>query len=71
MDTDEVLKKFGFIVKVERMRQNLSQAELAELVGVHEKYISKIESGKQNVTIQTLNRIAQALELDVYKLLQF
>ncbi|MFA7659481.1 MAG: helix-turn-helix transcriptional regulator [Candidatus Gastranaerophilaceae bacterium] len=71
MDEKEILKKFGFNVKVERMKRDITQAELAEILDVHEKYISRIETGKQNVTIKTLNKLSTALNIDCYKFLKF
>jgi len=55
---------------VERTIKRLTQEKLAELVDVHEKYISTIERGKQNLTLKTLNRIANALGVDIAKLLE-
>ena len=71
MEENDVLKKFGFNVKLERMKQDLTQAQFAEILGVHEKYISRIERGKQNLTIKKLNALAKALKIDLYKLLKF
>lgn len=71
MTDDKILKKFGFNVKVERMKQGITQAKLAEILDVHEKYISKVETGKQNVTIKTLNKLSVALNIEMYKFLQF
>lgn len=70
MIKNEILKKFGFNVKLERMKLGITQAQLAELIDVHEKYISRIETGKQNVTINTLHKIAEALKIEMYKLLK-
>lgn len=61
MDENKVLKVFGFNIKVERMKRGLTQAQLAEMLNVHEKHICKIETGKQNVTLKTLNKIANIL----------
>ena len=63
MDDVKLLKIFGFNTKVERMKQGLTQAQLAEILNVHEKHICKIETGKQNVTLKTLNKIANALNV--------
>lgn len=71
MTENEILKKFGFNVKLERMKQGITQAELAEMLDVHEKYISRVETGKQNVTIKTLNKLAIALRVDMHKFLKF
>ncbi|MBR1424185.1 helix-turn-helix transcriptional regulator [bacterium] len=68
MSEEEILKKIAFNIKVERMRNNLTQFRLAEMINVHEKYIGQIESGRQNVTIKTLIKISQALGVDLAKL---
>lgn len=69
MTGEQLLKIFGFNVKVERMKKGLTQAQLAEIINVHEKHICKIETGKQNVTLKTLAKIALALEVKEYILL--
>ncbi len=68
MNENDTLKKIAFNIKVERMRKNLTQFQLAELIEVHEKYIGKIESGKQNLTIKTLIKLANALGVKLSKL---
>lgn len=71
MAEDNILKKIGFNVKFERMKQGITQVQLAEILDVHEKYVSRIETGKQNVTIKTLNNLSKALKTDMYKFLKF
>ena len=68
MDEQETLKKIAFNIKVERMRKNMTQLQLAETVGVHEKYVGQIESGRQNITIKTLIKLSNALNTDLTKL---
>ena len=70
MDENNLLKIFGFNVKVERMRQGLTQAKFAEMLNIHEKHIYKIESGKQNVTLKTIGRIANVLKVKESLLLE-
>lgn len=67
MTENEILKQIAFNIKIERMRKNMTQFQLAELIGVHEKYIGKIESGKQNITIKTLIKLSQALNINITK----
>lgn len=43
-----------------RTQANLTQEELAELMSTKQSLIARLESGEQNTTIKTLNRIAQA-----------
>lgn len=68
MDETQTIKKIAFNIKVERMRKNLTQFQLAEKIGVHEKYIGQIESGRQNITIKTLIKLANALNIDLKKI---
>lgn len=63
MNNKDILKTFGLNVKFERIKQGLTQAQLAELIDVHEKHICKIETGHQNITLKTLNKIATALNI--------
>lgn len=43
-----------------RRKSKLSQKELARKMKVKREFISRIESGKQNITLETLYRIAEA-----------
>ncbi len=71
MNDETVLKNLGLKLKYERLKKGYTQERLAEKVEVHEKYISLLETGKQNVTLKTLNRIANVLEVEIYKFLMF
>jgi DNA-binding XRE family transcriptional regulator len=44
-----------------RTRQNLTQKQLAQRMGTSEAAISRLESGFQNPTLETLSKLAQAL----------
>lgn len=65
MDDKELFSVLALNIKVERTIKGLTQAKLAELIGVHEKYIGVIEAGKQNVTLKTLNKMANALNIEI------
>ncbi len=49
----------------QRKYLGLTQAQLAELVGLENETISRIESGKYNVSISSLERFTQALQIDI------
>ena len=49
-------------VRAMRMRLGLTQAKLAELAGVTQAYIAKIEAGEADPRVSTLERISKALE---------
>ena len=48
-----------------RMDKGLSQQQLAEMVGTSHSQISRIESGRHRTNLDTLQRIAKALDLTV------
>ena len=52
-----------------RRSKRLTQDRLAEICGLHRNYIGAVERGERNVTLATLARIADALEVAVPKLL--
>lgn len=56
---------FGYKLKLIRKSKKLTQFELAELAGVHEKHISKIETGVYFPTYSTLNKILTALNINI------
>ena len=64
MEYLEIIKSIGFKIKVLRMKNNLTQSQLAALIDANEKYIGKVESGKQNITIRTLSKILIALNIE-------
>ncbi len=45
------------------MRRNLSQIELAVLLGMHRTQLGHIEQGRKDVRLSSLLRIAHALEI--------
>lgn len=44
-----------------RKKKNITQAQLAEKTGIEKGQISRIENGKYNLTLATINKIAAAL----------
>jgi len=55
----DISKKFGKKVKELRLGHKMSQAALAEKIGVHSTYISQIERGIQNVSLKGVERLAK------------
>ena len=62
---DKRIKVLGFNVKVERMREKITQEQLSELSGISIDSISKIEGGKQVPSCLVLYDIAKALGIDI------
>lgn len=52
----------GEAVRKRRKALGISQERLAELVDVHRNYIGLVERGEQNLTIDSLLRIAKSLK---------
>lgn len=68
-DSMSLLEVFSKNLKKYRMQKGLSQEKFAELSGFHRTYISLIERGKRNITIDNIERVADALGIDAYLLL--
>jgi transcriptional regulator with XRE-family HTH domain len=64
----DIVKVFGENLKKYRTEMNLSQEAFAEKCGLHRTYISSIERFQRNVSIENIQRIADALEIETYKL---
>ena len=57
-------------VKNMRLKMGLSQEEFADLCGYHRTYIGSIERSERNITVSTLEALAEALEVDATDLLR-
>ena len=55
----------GEVVLAARAKRGISQKELSDLTGIDQSDISKIERGIANPSVNTLNRIANALDLEL------
>ena len=61
----EILRRARYLkaaMELKKLRKELkiSQGQLAHKMKVKREFISRIESGEQNITIETLNRVAEA-----------
>ena len=61
MIESRIAKQFGQEIKKLRLERGLSQEAFAAKCGLHRTYIGPIERGEKNVTLETANKIAQAL----------
>ncbi|CAM3073285.1 DNA-binding transcriptional regulator [Legionella steigerwaltii] len=57
-------RELALLIKNQRKKMQLSQAEVADLVGLKQKTISAIENNPENMRLSTLFRILSALSLD-------
>lgn len=58
----DIAVRFGRAVRKSRLEQKISQEKLAERCNLHRTYISDIEHGKRNVSLENIERIVTALE---------
>ncbi|KFF17238.1 DNA-binding XRE family transcriptional regulator [Flavobacterium araucananum] len=62
---EDVRIKFGAKIKALRISKGYSQEKLAELADLDRTYIPGIESGKRNVSIIVIEKIAKAFQLSI------
>lgn len=60
-----ILQNYGKAIRVLRQERNISQEELAELCGLHRTYISDVELGKRNVSLENIQKFAIALNVSI------
>ena len=66
----EIAKSVGQRIRNYRTRQGLSQEKLAELSGCHPTYIGQLERGEKNATLESIDKIATALNISLSKLFE-
>lgn len=71
MDKQKLLKRFGKNLKIERIKQDLTQEEFAEMLGVSQNYIASIECGKANMSLAKILELSQHLKIPIERLLVF
>lgn len=69
MDKDKTTLAIARNLKKIRETAGLSQENLANLAGLHRTYISMIERGEKNVTVVCLEKIANALNVEITQLI--
>lgn len=65
----DIIRVFGSNVKAYRQRIGLSQEAFAEKCGMHRTYISAIECFRRSISLENIQKIADALEIEPYQLL--
>lgn len=64
----DIIRVFGSNVKRYRQMIGLSQEAFAEKCGMHRTYISAIECFRRSISLENIQRIAEALDIEVYQL---
>ncbi len=66
---DDVLKSVGIRLREARQKAGLTQAQLGAKADLKQSYIFELETGGSNITLRTLAKMADVLDLDVRDLL--
>ncbi len=66
----DIAKILGQRIRNYRTAKGLSQEKLSELAGCHPTYIGQIERGEKNATIESIEKIALALDISLSKLFE-
>lgn len=64
----DIVKVFGNNVKKYRVALGISQEAFAEKCGLHRTYISAIECYRRSISLENIQRITNALQIETYKL---
>ena len=64
----DIIKVFANNLKFYRNKLGVSQEEFADKAGLHRTYISSIECGKRSISLDNIQKIAEALEIETYLL---
>lgn len=66
----DIKQQVGQLIREARKARGLTQKELGEKLGVGEPTVNGYEGGKQNLTIETLQKIADALSIKLRNLIE-
>ena len=66
----EIAKILGQRIRNYRTARGLSQEKLAELSGCHHTYIGQLERGEKNATIESIEKISEALKVSLSTLFE-
>lgn len=65
----DVAVRFGMRLREVREAAGISQEKLAELATLHRTYVSSVERGKRNISIENIERLALALGVSMRELM--
>ena len=70
MAVGDLQKAVGAYLRRYRQERSPSQEAFAELLGVHRTYMGGVERGERNLTLQSLERIAQTIGVEAEELVR-
>jgi len=63
-------KDLGITIKALRAEKGVSQEKLALSTGIDRRYMSDIENGKRNISLEIIEKLAAFFEMKVSELIQ-
>ena len=60
----------GANIRAIRKQRGVSQEQLADALGVHRTYMGGVERGERNLTLRSLEKLAERIGVDPVSLLQ-
>ena len=61
----DILVDFGKTLRKLRTEKHISQEAFAAICNLHRTYISDVELGKRNVSLENIKRMSDALEMNI------
>lgn len=65
-----ILVNFGQTIRKIRLFKGISQEKFADMCDLHRTYISDVELGKRNVSLENIEKMSLALELRMSQLFE-
>ena len=61
--SSHILFRYGHAIRRLRQEKNISQEVFADMCGLHRTYISDVELGKRNVSLENIEKMSLALDI--------
>jgi transcriptional regulator with XRE-family HTH domain len=69
VQTSNIRARFGERLRSVRLERGLSQEKLAELAGLHRTYVSSVERGERNLSLENIEKLATSLGVSMSTLM--
>ncbi|RCG25559.1 UDP-N-acetylglucosamine 1-carboxyvinyltransferase [Streptomyces diacarni] len=66
--TDDYLARIGQLIRDARQHRGMTQSQLAEALGTSQSAVNRIERGNQNISLEMIARISEALDSEIVSL---
>lgn len=68
MKVDQYKQRIGALIKQARTQRNVTQTELARMIGTSQSAVNRIEKGGQNISLEMIARISEVLDSNIITL---